>query len=55
MLKQGDTVEWNGGKAEVLRVFKNGRVRIAFWVQSLGMTEPKLWKETVSAKCLGSA
>jgi hypothetical protein len=39
-------------RAEVVRVFKNGKVRVAFWVQTLGMTTPELWQDNVWASIL---
>jgi hypothetical protein len=45
MFKAGDKVWWGGGKAEVLRVTKNG-VWITYWGQ--GLKEGKRIKQRVS-------
>jgi hypothetical protein len=45
MFKRGDKVGWGGGKAEVLRVTKNG-VWITYWGE--GLKEGKLVKQRVS-------
>ena len=33
------------GLAEVVKVFKNGKCRVAYWVMVRG--KPELWKETI--------
>ena len=50
MLNVGDKVTVFGQAGEVTRIFKNGRVEVAQWVQTLGMLHPQLWKTTYSAK-----
>jgi len=39
----------DGTKAEVVKVFKNGKVKIQFWIQTFGMINPELWTDTVKA------
>lgn len=39
----------NETKAEVVKVFKNGKVRISFWVQTSFMIRPELWTDNVRA------
>lgn len=39
----------NDTKAEVVKVFKNGKVKISFWVQTTLMLRPELWTDTVRA------
>ena len=36
------------GRAEVIKTFKNGKVRVAYWVETFG-GKCKLWKENVRA------
>ena len=33
------------GRAEVVKVFKNGKCRVAYWVAVRG--KPEIWKETL--------
>lgn len=54
-MTEGQKVKWNGRTAEVVKVYKNGRCKIAFWVQTFGMTKPELWNETVPCKSLEAA
>jgi hypothetical protein len=42
----------NETNAEVVKVLKNGMVKISFWVQSGFMIKPELWTDTVKAKRL---
>ena len=39
------------GRAEVVKTFKNGKVRVAYWVEKLG-GKVELWKENVRASDL---
>ena len=48
-MKAGDKKSMNGSQVEVLKVFKNGKVKIQFWVHTFGMVSPQLWTETVRA------
>ena len=51
--KTGDKVLMFGkDHAEVIRVYKNGKVRVSFWVQAQGMIEPELWHDNVWASVL---
>jgi hypothetical protein len=42
-------------RAEVVKVLKNGKVKVSFWVQAFGMTKPELWTDTVRAERLECA
>ena len=54
--KAGDKVLMFGkDRAEVVRVFKNGKVRVAFWVQTPLMRNPELWHDNVWASVLSPA
>lgn len=44
-----------GHKAEVVKVLRNGKVKIEMWVQGGFMTKPELWKDTVRAETLVAA
>ena len=37
-------------KAEVVKVLKNGKIKVKFWVQTFGMIKPELWTETYRAE-----
>lgn len=41
-----------GRKAEVVKVLKNGKVKIKIWVQGGFMSKPELWNDTVRAETL---
>lgn len=41
-----------GNAAEVVKVFKNGKVQIAEWVQAFGQVKPEIWKTTVKPETL---
>lgn len=45
----------NSTKAEVVKVFKNGKVQIRFWVHGFAMIRPELWTDTVRANRLTNA
>jgi len=45
----------NSTKAEVVKVFKNGKVKISFWVHGFAMIRPELWTDTVRANRLTNA
>ena len=52
----GDKVLMFGkDRAEVVRTFKNGKVRVAFWVQAQGMRNPELWHDNVWCTVLSPA
>jgi hypothetical protein len=54
-MQVGDKVLIDGkDKAEVVKVFKNGKVKVSFWVQSFGMVRPELWTETCRAERLSA-
>ena len=55
MLNVGDKVTVFGQTGEVTRIFKNGRVEVAQWVQTMGMLQPQLWKSSYSAKSVARA
>jgi preprotein translocase subunit YajC len=55
MLNVGDKVTVFGQVGEVTRIFKNGRVEVAQWVQTMGMLQPQLWKSSYSAKSVARA
>ena len=44
----GDKVLIDGTQvAEIVKVFKSCKAKVAFWVQTTGMIQPELWTETV--------
>ena len=50
-MQAGDKVMIDGkDKAEVVKVLKSGKIKVAFWVQTFGMTKPELWTETYRAE-----
>lgn len=48
MFKVGDKVKFWDGKqvGEVVKVLRNGKIKVAYWMQGGFMTEPELWKDT---------
>ena len=51
MMEAGTKVLIDGkDKAEVVKALKNGKVKVQFWVQTLGMLKPELWTDTVRAE-----
>lgn len=47
----GDKVLFGRDKlpATVTKVFKNGRIKVEYWVQGGFMRQPELWADTVKA------
>jgi len=47
-MQEGDKVFINGTQiVEIVKIFKNRKAKVSFWVQTSGMIQPELWTETV--------
>ena len=47
-MRQGDKVLIDGTQvAEIVKIFKNRKSKVSFWVHTFGMIQPELWTETV--------
>ena len=47
-MQDGDKVFIDGTQiAEIVKIFKNCKAKVSFWVQTSGMIHPELWTETV--------
>lgn len=47
----GDKIKIDGKDCgEVVRVLKNGKIVVSFWVQTSFMRHPELWRETFRAE-----
>lgn len=44
----------NETNAEIVKVLKNGKIKISFWVHGFAMIKPELWTDTVRAARLAA-